>query len=113
MEIKINKNLNEYGLYSKNFYQKFTTIFQLEGDIVNQPTRESIHIGNNQHIIDKYGSFMNHSFYPNCKIIGKNVVAIKDIHIGDELTFNYNDSEIEMANPFEINGKIVNGKKKI
>ena len=52
---------------------------------------------------------MNHSFDPSCKIDGKNVVAVKNILIGDELCFNYNESETHMACPFEVNGVEVKG----
>ena len=56
---------------------------------------------------------MNHSFGPNCKIEDGYVVSIKNININDELTFNYNDNETEMACPFNdnITKKIVSGKK--
>ena len=50
---------------------------------------------------------MNHSFNPNTKINGKNVIALKDINIGDELHFNYNDNETNMSCPFNTpNGKV-------
>lgn len=39
------------------------------------------------------------------------MVTLKDIVVGDEITFNYNDSEIDMANPFTVNGEMVNGNK--
>ena len=36
---------------------------------------------------------MNHSFEPSCKIDNGYITAIRDIDIGDEITFNYNSSE--------------------
>lgn len=53
---------------------------------------------------------MNHSFNPNTEIKGYNVVAIKDINQGDEITFDYNVTEINMASPFKVNGIDVIGK---
>ena len=61
------------------------------------------------HIVDKYGSFINHSFQPNVSIQGNLIIAIKNINIQDEITFNYNESEINMACPFEIDGQLICG----
>lgn len=45
------------------------------------------------------------------KVDGNKLVAIKEIKKSDELTFNYNDSELEMAEPFEDDNILVCGKK--
>ena len=82
----------------------------VNGELLDSPTRESIHVGKNKHIIDKFGIFMNHSFNPNTEIQGYNIVAIKDINPGDEITFDYNVSEVNMASPFKVNGIDVRGK---
>ena len=52
---------------------------------------------------------MNHSFTPSTRIDGHNVVALRDIKVNDEITFNYNDSELKMANPFYVNNILVDG----
>ena len=83
-------------------------VFVLTGTYKEYSVKYSIEIGENQHILDDDGVFMNHSFDPSCKIDGKNVVAVKNILIGDELCFNYNESETSMA-PFEVNGVKVKG----
>ena len=88
---------------------KNMVIFKLKGTMYDTPTKESIHIGNNIHIKDVAGQYMNHSFHPTTIISGKNVIAIKNIMPGDELTFDYNKSEINMACPFIYQGKIVRG----
>ena len=84
-------------------------VFVLTGPVKDTPCKYSIEIGENR-ILDDDGVFMNHSFDPSCKIDGKNVVAVKNILIGDELCFNYNESETHMACPFEVNGVEVKGK---
>ena len=99
------------GVFSKKTFQSGDIIHVLIGRIIDSPNRESIHIGNNEHIIDSYGSYINHSFDSNAKIEGKNVVAIKDIGKYEEITFNYNDSEINMACPFELDNIKVCGKQ--
>lgn len=98
MEIKNNNDFN--GLYGTKRYMKDTEIYKLVGDIVNKPTRTSIEIGPDIHIEDDKGRFMNHSFDPSCKIHNGFIYSIKDLEIGDELTFNYNSSETSMSCPF-------------
>jgi len=99
------------GLYATRTYAIGDVILKLQGKLVLQPTKESIHIGNEMHVIDKYGQYINHSFEPNTQIELNNIIAIKEIKQYDEITFNYNESEINMANPFEVDGYEVCGKK--
>ena len=112
MEIK-NSSVNEgLGLHSTSFHKKGDIIFTLIGSITTYPTRESIHIGNGQHIYDEWGIYMNHSFTPTTRIDGVDVYALDDIKPETELKFNYNESEITMAEPFDVNGVNVCGIKK-
>lgn len=99
------------GLFSTQNYNKGDIIYTLTGEIYDKPTRETIYIGNNQHIYDMYGIFINHSFTPNICINNSNLVALFDIKKDDEIMFNYNDNEINMANPFYSNDTLVCGKK--
>lgn len=99
------------GVFSTKKYLKDEIIFTLSGEILDYPTRESIHIGNNKHILDSYGIFINHSFTPNIYIDNCSVVALQPINIGDEIVFNYNETEINMANPFYVDNNFVTGKK--
>lgn len=111
MQVKDCERVGGKGLFSLRFVPKGDIVVVLTGPVEDTPSRYSIEIGENLHIIDDEGKFMNHSFDPCCKIDGKNVVAVKDIHIGDEICFNYNDSETHMACPFEANGVLVKGKE--
>jgi len=52
---------------------------------------------------------MNHSFSPSTRIDGYNVVAFRDIKVDDEITFNYNDSELKMTTPFYVNNILIDG----
>lgn len=113
MEIRNSNTTGGKGLFATQSYEKNTVIFILNGEIYNHPTRETIHVGNNVHVLDQYGSFMNHSFTPSTCVNGFEIVALIDIKKNDELTFNYNDSEINMANVFEINGVLVCGQQYI
>jgi len=111
MEIRHCSRLGEgKGVYATKMFFPGDIVHLLFGSILNYPTRESIHIGKNKHIIDKLGSFINHSNQPNIKIDGLAVVAIKTININDEIMFDYNSSEINMAEPFYSDGVFICGK---
>jgi len=110
MEVRINPIINGKGLYATRIYVKGEIVIVLSGKIYDHPTRETIHIGNNEHIYDEHGIFINHSFTPTTIIMERYVVANTDIEIDDEITFNYNDTEINMAEPFYVDGKAVCGK---
>jgi hypothetical protein len=83
-------------------YKKDTVVYKLQGIVRDKPTRESIELSPTEHIDDEWGMYMNHSFNPTCRICGieRGIVALKDIEAGEELTFNYNDSETCMSDPF-------------
>ena len=110
MEIANSTLVEGKGLILRKSVKKDEIVFVLSGRIFNQPTRESIHIGNNKHIYDEYGIYINHSFEPSVRIEGLNVVALKDLQNGDEITFNYNETEINMANTFYVGDVLVSGK---
>jgi hypothetical protein len=99
------------GLYATKTYAIGDIVKKLEGELVLKPTRKSIHIGNGMHVIDNYGKYINHSFEPNTRIESNNIIAITEINPYDEITFNYNDTELNMAEPFELDGINVCGKK--
>ena len=109
VEIK-QSSIGENGLFALKNFLEGETVFTLDGEVFDYPTRESIHIGNNKHIHDYHGAYVNHSFDPTTKINGKCVIAVKNINKGDEITFNYNENEINMAAPFVANGILVKGK---
>lgn len=113
MEIRESMVINGKGLFSTKYYKKNEIIYVLSGEIFDHPTRETIYIGNNQHIYDSFGIFINHSFTPNIFINNKNVIALKDIEPNEELMFNYNDNEINMAAPFYVGNEYVSGNKKL
>lgn len=100
------------GVFATQSYQCGAVLRIMTGYLYDAPTKESIHIGNNMHVVDLLGKYINHSFQPNVKIENNLIIAIKDIDIYDEITFNYNDSEMEMAEPFEDEGIKVCGSSK-
>lgn len=111
MEVRNAKMLNGLGLFVTKNIKKGEIVLTLAGEIFCSPTRETIHIGNNKHIYDEYGKFINHSFTPNVYIDNTSVVALVDIDAKDEVVFNYNETEINMACPFYADNKLVNGNQ--
>lgn len=91
------------GVFTTKAIKKGETVFTMQGDIIDAPTRTSVQIGTNRHIEDKLAGFLNHNCDCSAKIVREKqaVVATRDLNEGDEVTFNYNSNEDCMASPFE------------
>jgi hypothetical protein len=88
-------------------------LFTIEGEQTTTATRYSVQIGENLHIdlcgvhcteeiLDRYfWRFMNHSCEPNSLIRDRDVIALRDIQPWEAVTFDYNTTEWEMAEPFD------------
>ena len=101
MSVIIKHNSDEKsGLFAEIDYHFDDTVFILEGPVLTVPTRESIMLGPTEHIVDPFGSYLNHSCYPNVEIDGFYVTAGEDIKAGEELFFDYRENEGVLANPF-------------
>lgn len=87
-------------------------IYKLEGRVYDFPNRYSVQIGEKEHIdwegeseleevMDRYPyRFTNHSCEPSMFLKDGAFYAAREIHRGEELTFNYNTVEFDMAEPF-------------
>ena len=109
------------GLYSTINYGKGNIVLVLEGNYLPYPTRTSIQVGD-RHLESWEGGHVNHHCLPNTKVVVEQgefnlmhyLVAIKDIQIGEQITFDYESTETEMSEPFKCNchGKWIRGKEK-
>jgi hypothetical protein len=72
-----------------------------------EPDFLSVQIGNKQHILDTLLEAMNHSCSPTTfvNIERMQVIALRDILPGEELTFFYPSTEWEMDRPFQCQCK--------
>lgn len=68
----------------------------------------SLQVGRNVHLSESKGfdDFVSHSCNPNCRAVefetGKyGLRALRDIAVGEEITFNYNTTEYELDPPFD------------
>ena len=89
-----------------------TTIFPLIGRERKTPTRYSVQVGPALHVDQKsahditdvvhrfFFRYMDHHCEPTTVIRGREVIALRDIAPGDGVTFNYNTTEYDMAEPF-------------
>lgn len=102
----------EYRLVATRPIAAGERLFRMEGEITAQPSRYSVQVGESLHIapgvspttekrLDRYfWRFMNHSCDPNTVVREREVFAWRDIHPGEAVTFDYNTTEWEMAEPF-------------
>lgn len=101
MEVQILPNhQDERGLFATRNYARSEVIRTFQGVELDHPAKESIYVGGGVHIVDAWGQFINHSFHPTCAVRGRSLIALTNISEGEELTFNYNESELPMACPF-------------
>ncbi len=87
-------------------------ILRIEGELAPQPTRYTVQVAPDQHveipagtdletILDRYfWRFLNHSCEPSAFLRGREVLARRRIKAWDEVTFDYNSTEWDMAEPF-------------
>lgn len=102
----------EYRLVAARAFAPGERLFRMEGEPSPRATRYTVQIGENLHlevapgltaeeILDRYfWRFMNHSCDPNSFIQGWDVFALRAIAPWEGVTFNYNTTEYDMAEPF-------------
>lgn len=110
-------------IIESNGYKKIITekpikrgavIFSLEGRLQSQASKYSIQIDAKLHLEPSESNhewkFVNHSCDPNAfiDVEEKNIKALKDIKAGEEICFNYNSTEYEIAGPFRCHCGSVN-----
>ena len=89
-----------------------TTLSMLTGKVYPRATRYSVQIGMAEHVdadpargfeesLDLYPwRCLNHSCRPNAVFRGRRLVALRDIQAWEQITFDYNTTEFELATPF-------------
>lgn len=87
-------------------------ICRLDGRETESPTRYSVQLAPGRHLdpydlLDpdelvhwRYWMYLNHHCEPNAMLDGRRLVALRDIAAGEGVTFDYNSTEWEMAEPF-------------
>lgn len=99
MEIRDSKGMK--GLFAKKSYQTGDVICLVEGEEISHPTRTSLQIGPNSHIdVKEPIMYINHNCNGNISLKNNTFVAKRSIASGEEITFNYFDTEEVLSNPF-------------
>ena len=102
-----------HGVFTNRIIEKGVMVWDLVGGESRfTPTRTSIQVGDKMHVEDSIGAFINHDCSPSCKVVGTKVIAVTDMNVGDEITFDYSQNEDEMASPFVCRccGKLIKGR---
>lgn len=88
------------------------TAIELNGEIVAIPTRHTVQIGKQSHVLPCEEQdlsvcvattpwmFMNHSCEPTVMLRGRAMVALRDLEAGDAIAFDYETTEYSMFEPF-------------
>lgn len=101
-------------------------LLQVHGVFVDAPSRYSLQVAADRHVAapedlapermpDPFlWRYLNHACRPNAAFEGLRLVALRDIAAGDELTFDYNSTEYEIAEPFPCHcggceGRLIRG----
>lgn len=87
-------------------------LFRIEGRETPVPTRYSLQVGRDLHldqgdarnpedrVARRFWRYMNHHCEPSTVIRDREVIALRDIAAGEGVTFDYNTTEYDMADPF-------------
>ncbi len=90
-----------------------TLVFRLEGRESPKPTRYSVQVGPGLHLDPDFGRdefemvqkyfwrYLDHACEPTVRIIGRDVIALRDIAEDEGVTFHYCTTEYDMATPFD------------
>eukprot|EP00834_Sanchytrium_tribonematis_P003108 NODE_111_length_18624_cov_1.285020.p9 type:complete len:206 gc:universal NODE_111_length_18624_cov_1.285020:9233-8616(-) len=109
----------EGGKYAKtvseNNFEKGQVLMKLDFIKCENKTYQTLQLGLNTHAIEDFSSYFNHHCdptvkievltkhvdeLPNGSIIKTDVIAVKDISVGDEINFAYFTTEWDMAEKF-------------
>lgn len=100
------------GITATRLVPRGAVLLHAEGVIVRTPSRYSLQIGERSHLdvppgvdpdaVDDplYWRYLNHSCSPNATFQGVDLIALRPIAAGESITFDYNTTEFEMAEPF-------------
>jgi hypothetical protein len=113
--IGVGKGKGFLGVYAVNYFKEGEIVMDLSmGEESQVRDLRTIELAT-RHIDHPFGRYVNHHCDPNC-YIDKNrelMIARKDIHIGDEITFDYSINESAIAAPFECKCGAMNCKGSI
>ena len=104
-QVVFNEKSHQHVICASKPFQKDQAIISFSSrEILKEPSFLTIQIDIGKHILlqPDYLQYTNHSCEPNVffDTTGMKLVALRDISIGEELTFFYPSTEWDMAQPF-------------
>lgn len=87
-------------------------ILTLHGVLVPQPSRHTLQVGCDVHLApagdgsaapatDEFAwCYLDHACRPNARVLGRTLLALRAIDVGEAITFDYTTTEWDMASPF-------------
>ncbi|MGH9932330.1 MAG: SET domain-containing protein-lysine N-methyltransferase [Pyrinomonadaceae bacterium] len=110
-KVRVRRVNGAYALITDRAITADEVVFALEGEITEHPSKYSVQIGKHKHLeplshdpsdVKSLIHFFNHGCDPSTRINFEDLTvrALRDLEPGEEVTFNYNATEYEMANPF-------------
>jgi hypothetical protein len=103
----------EFGVVARRRVAPGEPLLTVEGELRDSPSKYSVQIGAGRHIEPgrnggpeevaerKLWPYLNHSCSPNAYLRGVEIVALREIAPGEQVTFNYNTTEYDMSSPFQ------------
>ena len=112
VNIKVIDKSNHRTVYSAKKISKGENIFPIEGIPQSFASKYSIQIDEKKHLVPfsdnlddekSFWRFLNHSCSPNSyfNLPQMNLIALREINSGEEITYNYCTTEYDMSSPFK------------
>ena len=101
-----------YGVFAREAIEDGAILMTIDGAFVDRPSRYSIQIEEHVHVDLPLGEgptadpdrhpwrYLNHSCDPNAAFVGVRLIATRPIGPEEEVTYDYNTTEYDMAAPF-------------
>ena len=102
------------SLVSKRSFAKGEQICFVEGEEIKNPNRYSVQVSASIHVnVKEPVMYINHKCDGNIELKERAFYALKKIQVGEEITFNYNDTERVLAEEFKCFrcGQLVKGNE--
>ena len=125
MNVKIAKINDMQGVIATVDADVGDIVYEFKGETILYPTRTSVQIGR-RHIEEDMIAYVNHSCTPSVTVENMRyndwnmsgpyaLISTGVIVSGDEITFDYNDTEDEIAYPFKCSchGTLIRGKNHV
>ena len=110
--VRLYRTRGHLGVVARRPIRVGQVILRVEGCLARRPSRYSLQVGEHAHIAPpdaaKDGAapkrplwcYLNHSCAPSACFEAQDLIALRDIARGEEINFDYNTTEYEIAEPF-------------